>query len=558
MKRKTNIIILSLITSQVLQAAQIPNIGTALKEVKPQKIEREQKEIPQIGITEEQTPKEFRDDKKVKISKFLISGAIHVSNQELKKIVSPFENQELSFKDIQELTSLITKVYRQKGYFVARAYVPQQNIFTQNRSLKINIVEGNYGKFTLENSSLVKDSIIQGNLDDIKDKNIISTNTLERAMLIINDTPGVSVTKAEVSPGEKVGTSDFIIGTEKTKKYDAYISADNYGSQYTGKHRLIAGFDINSPSQIGDKISIVALTSEEAGLLNGRISYNFPIASNGSRGEISFSKTTYELGSTYKALDALGSSDSLDFRFSYPYIKSRLETLDLYFETSFNKMKDEVHSTNIESKKNSYVATLGLNYSKDSILFHKNSQTKSAFSFTIGNLDFNSDKDKIIDERGANTEGTFSKINLELGQDFILTDQVKWENSFQAQYALGNKNLDGSQDLSIGGINGVKFYPNSEESAENGYIFNTELFYSLPTFRNLSSKISLFYDVGRTYMSQNISDEKSRTLQDFGIGYYAFYNNFFLNAHFAHNIAHEVTSQDKYSNKLLFQAGWVF
>ncbi|MGB5793267.1 ShlB/FhaC/HecB family hemolysin secretion/activation protein, partial [Poseidonibacter sp.] len=135
---------------------------------------------------------------------------------------------------------------------------------------------------------------------------------------------------------------------------------------------------------------------------------------------------------------------------------------------------------------------------------------------------------------------------------------LKWENSLQMQYALGNKNLDGSQDLSIGGINGVKYYPDGEESAENGYILSTELLYALPNFKDLNSSVSVFYDVGRTFMSRNITNEKSKTLQSIGIGYYGSYKDMFVNTHLAHNIAHDVTAENNYSNRFLVQAGWVF
>jgi len=555
--KKTNIIALSIITSISLQAANVPNIGDALKQVQQPKIKKEKKDIPQIKI-EQNVPKELKDGKKIEIKKFLINGAKHLSNGELKAIVTPYENQNLSFKDMQEISTLITKAYREKGYFVARAYIPQQNIFSQDGSLKINVIEGNYGEFVLENNSLVKDERVQGNLDAIKDENIVSTNTLERAMLLINDTPGVQVTKAEVKPGKEVGTSDFIIGTEATNKYSGYVLADNYGSQYTGKHRIMAGADINSPFKIGDKLTFSGLTSEEIGLINGRVAYNFPMNDKGLRGEVSISKTTYELGSSYSNLDAVGSSDSITFRTEYPYVRSRLKNVNVYAQLSLNNMKDEIQSTNTETKKSSKVLTVGVDYSEDKIVFNKNSQSRANLSLTAGNLKFKDVADKQTDENGANTNGTFTKVNLELGQDFELTPKIRWENSLQMQYALGDKNLDGSQDLSLGGINGVKYYPDGEESAENGYIFNTELFYSLPNYKNLNSSVSVFYDVGRAFMSQDTTNEAPRTLQSFGVGYYGSYKDAFINAHLAQNIQHDVTSQKDYSNRLMLQAGWVF
>lgn len=553
------IVFISAIVSVSLYANQnTPNISDALKDVQQPKIKRQAPQLPSIQTDEKDVPKEFKDGKKVKVERFIISGAKHMKNEELKAIVAPYEGRMLSFKDMQEVNSKITKAYREKGYFVARAYVPLQNIFTQDNRLKIEVIEGNYGKFHLQNDSLVNDGIIQANLDDIKDKNIISSHTLERAMLIINDTPGVVVNKAEVRPGAEIGTSDFIIGAEATAPYNGYIIADNYGSQYTGKHRIMAGVDINSPFKLGDKLSLFAMTSEETGLLSGQINYDFPLHPNGTRANLSYAKTTYELGSDYKALDAIGDSDSVSLGISYPIIRTRLETLKVYFETSYSKMSDEIQATNSKIGKETLVATAGMDYTKDWVLFDKNSQSRVGFSVTTGELGFDDSVDRQNDEAGADTNGNFTKINIELGQDFQLMPSLRFENTLQMQYALDDKNLDGSQDLSIGGINGVKFYPSGEESAENGFIFNSELIYALPAFKGLNSSISFFYDVGRVYVSNNFSGTNSKTFQDFGLGYYGSYKDTFINAHLAHNIAHDVTSQDNYSSRFMVQAGWMF
>jgi hemolysin activation/secretion protein len=221
-------------------------------------------------------------------------------------------------------------------------------------------------------------------------------------------------------------------------------------------------------------------------------------------------------------------------------------------------MKDEIQVSSTNIKKDALVATLGADFTNDSVLFGKNSQSRAELSYTFGELSFRNSEDRDIDKAGANTEGVFSKINIELAQDFDLDNKIKWENSLKIQYALANKNLDGSQDLSTGGAYGVRYYPDAEESAENGFIFNTELFYALPEFKKLNSKVSMFYDVGRVSMSKNISDEKARTLQDIGVGYTGTYENLYLNTHLAKNISKSVESERSYNVKFLLQAGLIF
>lgn len=554
--KKTSIL---LATTLSLYGAPIPNISDFLNEVKQPKIEKKQEVLPPLQQDTEEYKKNFEDGKKVFIKSYLISGNTQINTTKIQAILKPYGSKELSFQKMQEIVALITQAYRDAGYFIARAYIPTQNLQAQNGVLKIAVIEGKYGEFKLENKSLVKDSILQAKLARTQKEEIIATKDLQRSLLLINDTPGVKVSSTKITAGKEVGSSDFIIGTETTNPYNGYIIADNYGSDYTGKHRVMTGVDINSPFKIGDKISLSALSSENAGLLNGRVAYDFPIHANGFRGEVSYSKTAYELGDTYEDLDALGDADSFVALFTYPIIRLNDENLNTYLRTSYNIMTDEVQSTASEIEKNTLVSTVGFDYLKTHLISTKSSQTKLDTSLTFGKLNFKNSFDRENDESGANTNGNFSKVNIELENNTLLNHSINWKNKLQLQYALGNKNLDGSQDLSIGGINGVKLYPDGEESAENGYIYSSEMTYTLPYYKGVNSKVGLFYDIAHVKMSKDTTNEKSRTLQDIGISYYASYKDFFINTHLAQKIgAAKVTSKDDYNRRFIFQAGFVF
>lgn len=558
MKNINKVIILSLVSSSLLLGAT-PNIGDVEKQIKTPDIKKEQVELPTIKPKEYKTPM-VDSGKKILISDFKITGNEHISNSELEKFFVEFKNKELTFNQLQEIASSITKYYREKGYFVARAYIPAQNINKNKNILEIAIIEGIYGEFKLKNSSLVKDSAVQGMLDNAKARdNVISTNTLERSMLIINDTPGVVVTQADVMPGEKVGTSDFEITTQATKRVDGYVVADNSGSRYTGKDRLMVGANINSPFEIGDKISMFGLVSNGQNLKNGKIAYEAPLASNGLKGEVSYSQTNYSLADSYKSLDAYGIAKTVEGKISYPIIKTRNENLNVYTSLLSKDLKDEIKSTNDLTKKESESVKVGLDYSKDYLAFTKNSKSSINSYLTTGRLSFDDDAKKATDEAGANTNGNYSKINVDLEHEIAFTPKLSLDTLLSLQYALGNKNLDGSEDISIGGSNGVKLYPDGELSAENGYIFTTELKYQLPQISSLNSTVGVFYDRGRAFMADNTTAFEAKSLQDAGIGLYNSYNNFFSKLQVAWNVnSKEVTSEPNRNSRILFQGGMSF
>lgn len=557
MKIVNKIIVLSTLASSYLLGAT-PTISDIERQVQPPKIEKEKPTLPTIETKEYKAPMSD-SGKTIFVKNFSFSGNLHISSKELQAISKEYENKDLTFKEIAELTTKITKLYREKGYFVARAYLPVQDIHANDGVLEIAIIEGNYGEFHLNNSSLVKDGIVQGMLDDIKDKNIVSTDTLERAMLIINDTPGAIVTSADVMPGRVVGTSDFAITTESSKAYDGYILADNHGSRYTGKNRVMAGINFNSPFKIGDKLTLGGLVSNGNDLKNGKVAYSAPLMPNGLRGEMSYSKTTYSLVEEYKNLDAKGDSTTIDATFTYPIIRTRLE--NLYTSLSFAKkdLKDEVASTSNITKKDSKSLKIGLDYDTSYLAFGKNSSSKISFNYTYGKLSFDDSTKELADKNGADTNGNYSKLNLNLAQTIALTKELSLESSLKMQYALANKNLDGSEDLSIGGSNGVKVYPDGELSAENGYIFSTQLKYQLPSWNAINSSVGVFYDRGKAFMANNTVGFKSKSLQDIGVGYYTSYKEFFGQLQVAWTANSDAVQSEPASNsRILFQGGWVF
>ncbi|PUE65076.1 ShlB/FhaC/HecB family hemolysin secretion/activation protein [Arcobacter caeni] len=562
MKHINKIITLSLLTSSVLLGAT-PNIGDIERQVQPPK-EVQQKQTPLIEINGVKkyapTMKDDKSGKTIFVKNFKINGAIHIEESKLQSLISSYNGKDLTFTQLEEVTSVITKKYRNQGYFVARAYIPVQDINKNNGIFMIDIIEGNYGEFKLNNKSLVKDSVVQGMLDDAKARdNVVSTNTLERSMLIINDTPGVVVTQADVKPGSEVGSSDFIITTEKINRVNGYVLTDNVGSRYTGKNRLMAGLNINSPFDIGDKIALSGLVSNETNLLNGRVAYSAPLASNGLLGEISYSQTNYDLTKEYKDLDAQGTAKTIDATLKYPVIRTRSENLYVNLNVANKDLEDKVNSTNDVTKKDTQSLTIGTDYDKSYVVNNFDFLSKISFNVKYGKLNFDDVADKTTDENGADTNGNYSKVNLDLSNTIAFTNQISLDTALKMQYALGNKNLDGSEDISIGGSSGVKLYPDSESSAENGYVFNIEAKYKLPTFQNINNSVGIFYDRGRVWMANNNVGFETKALQDAGVGYYASYDKYFGQAQVAWNVnSKEVTSEPDRNSKILFQAGMTF
>ncbi len=548
---------ISVTTALFLNASNVPNISNIEKEIlSTKKDTTEKKDTVEISGLDKYTPAmniNKSSTKKILVKSFEIDGAIHVDKNELLESITPYTNKELTFYQLKLITDILTKKYRDKGYFVARAYLPVQNI--QNGNVTIAIIEGQYDKFKLVNNSKTKDSYLQAIIDNTSQKDrVISSNTIQRTMYLINDTPGVIIKQTQIEPGSEVGTSDFTFTTETSKNYNAYIIGDNYGSKYTGKNRLMAGASVNSPLKIGDKLSIGGLISNGENLKNGEASYMLPLNASGLKGELSYSKTNYSLDKEYKNLDAVGNSQRVGTKFSYPIIRSKFQNLYSIVDLSAKDLEDDIRATSNKTSKNSKSAKFSLDYDKNDTIFGLNTKDTASIGYTIGKLEFD-DKAKDL----GDTSGNYSKIELALSKNTQLTTNTYFNLSGKYQHSLNNKNLDGSEDFTATGIGGVIFYPVSESSAENGYSASAEVKYVLPSLGKLNNTVTVFYDIGRVYMAKKTTNENNRTLADVGIGYYTSYKSFFAKAQITWKANDkDVTSEPDYNSRFLFQAGWVY
>ncbi len=565
------ILTLSILAASSLLAAT-PNVDAIQNSISTPKVVEDKKEENKNDLIEVGGKKTYssmmvddKSGKKILVKDFVFEGNDHIKSSDLQNLTNEFKNKELSFAEIQNVASIITKEYRNKGYFVARAYLPKQNLQESNGVLKFAVIEGNYGEFKLENKSNVKDFIVQSMLDDAKARdNVVSTDTLERSMLIINDTPGSVVTQADVKPGKDVGTSDFLIKTEKTPFYDGYVLADNQGSKYTGKNRAMAGVNLNSPLETGDKLSLSGLVTNGEDIKNYRVGYEFPLMANGLRGQTSYSKTDYDLVDLgQNTPDGIynGDTSTVEAGVTYPIIRTRAENLNFSSLYSNKELKD-YYDNAISKDRETNSIKVGLAYSKNQTLFGLDSLTKAETFYTLGKLDIKDEQSNNDDKNGVNTQGSYSKINVNLGAEVLFSPTYSLNTNVKTQYAFKNKNLDGSEDFTLGGSEGVKVFNDSEQSVENALIFNTEFFAKLPDVSNLSHKVGIFYDLGTGTMSDSSKDSQfeKRTLQDTGIGYYINYKNTFTKLQVARVVGgQDIESENVGDNsRILVQAGFVF
>lgn len=494
----------------------------------------------------------------VPVKSIEIVGNRAIDTATLAALVADGLGQSLTLSGLEALAQRITHHYRSRGYFVARAYIPAQDATAG--TIRIRVIEGSYGEFHLKNASLVGDDIIQGILDRAKVGEAVSLESLERSLLIVNDTPGARVARADAMPGEQVGTSDFAVETAPTAPYAGYVMADNFGSRYTGRNRLSFNVDAVSPTGRGDRLSVSGLSTHTGDLVNGRLAYSILLSPDGLRGEMAVSQTEYQLGDVYKSLDAKGTARAVSAALIYPVRRTRTRAIEASFDFTYKDLEDKVQSTGTRTPKTLTAASAALTVRDEGTLFGLAGLTQGKIEISIGDLKIEDADARMLDNAGPRTQGGYSKLGIGLSRLSRLPLDLSLTASVRHQRSLNDKNLDSSERMAVSGYTAVMAYPTGELIGTNATVARLELARPLPAWEGLRHSWLAFADWGQASASNQIATaDRRREISDVGLGWTANYGGVLIKTYLAHRLnSHAPTSEPAPRDKFLLQAGWVF
>jgi len=190
------------------------------------------KEAPKAPVIEkkEEKPKETIDGKKILIRQIKLKGAALIDEQTLKTILSKYEGKELTMSEMNQIAEDITLQYRKQGYILAYAYIPPQEI--KDGILEVSVIEGKTGEITIRGNKSYSAKFIQKHLERIKQDPSLKEDTLERALLILNEYPSLNV-KAQLKAGKDFGATDITAQAKDSMPISGSLSYDNFGTNIT-------------------------------------------------------------------------------------------------------------------------------------------------------------------------------------------------------------------------------------------------------------------------------------------------------------------------------------
>lgn len=464
-----------------------------------------------------------------------VRGARAYAESELVQVAGFEPGQSLNLQALYDMAEKITQRYRRDGFLVAQAYLPAQKI--NDGVVTIDVLEGQYGQIKLNNTSTLNSQVPSNLLAGLTPGDAIVTAPLEERLLRLSDLPGVQV-RSTLVPGASVGLSDLIVEVKPGARISGSVDVDNAGNRYTGANRIGATVHLNNPSDRGDVITLRALTSGE-GLTYVRAAYQAPVGLG--RVGVAYSDLAYKLGHEFAALDAKGHARIATLFGSLPLIRSRNTNLNAGLALDSKVFQDRIETIPSVTDKHAQVLT--------AMLYGDQRDTRggggiSSYSLagSMGHLDIQSPAAHSLDASTARSNGGYNKLAFAVSRLQQATQTVSVLASLSGQVA--SKNLDTSEKMALGGMNGVRAYPEGEAYADAGYLMTVEARKRLRLPPRVVGQVQLaaFVDAGTVKLSQSpwVAASNSRHLSGAGVGgYWTRANDFSVKAFYARKLGSE-------------------
>lgn len=501
--------LLSAVAGPALAAAPPSDSGSLLQQMQVPAATLQQGPQFEAKPRPQEEPAASEQAARVDVRGFRFSGNRLIATPALQQRVSGWVGKRLTLAGLQQPVKAITELYRSCGYLLGRAYLPEQRIAADG-VVEIAVVEAVYSRVSLNDSAILRANATAP-LKNLQQGKAVDNRSLEQALLLLKDLPGVEVSST-LTPGADPGTTDLLIDLREGETYRADLRADNFGSSHYGRYRVGAGLELNNPGALGDRLSLRGLHGFSGGRTDyGSLFYQLPWGRHGLILTTGVTFMDYRLGGDYKSLKAVGDATVYTLDGRYPLLRSLRGNLYATARYTRKWLSDAYRATGFRQSRQSHAMTLQLNGDRRDTLWG-GGLNELSLALKHGDLDMDN-RSRQVDAAYADSAGRFNLLRLTYNRTQYLSRNWHLRGSVALQRS--DKNLDSSEKLQLGGISGVRAYPSGELSADRGELFR------LDCYRRLNEKwqVGAFYDLGHGKVNRNSypGAAKTRTLRSVGL-----------------------------------------
>ncbi len=426
---------------------------------------------PEVQPLAPSRPVPTGQEQAVMLKELRFSGKLALLPPEQRtRLAASAAGQRLGLAGLKALADETTRAIQQQGHVLGYAILPQQDVTEGVVTLELR--EGRLAATRFERAPGVRADAdrLERIVAPLTEADSLDTAALEDALLQLNEHPGLSA-RARLMAGEQAQTSQLVVALEQTPLFSGSLSADNTGGYTTGSTQATATVVLTDLSGQGDQTRLASTQSD--GQHFEQLAFSLPLGASDFSANANLSQLGYHnIDSTGSTLHLQGSAQYPGLGLDYAALRARHANLRLSLSLNDKALVDDSLAGRLQDKRVRNT-TLGANGDvRDD--WWGGGYTNWSLAWTWGDMDLSRVPSALsADQSSLQTQGAFQRANLQLARLQALPSHYALYGRVYGQWA--SKNLDSSEDFSLGGPYGVRGYAAGEGRGDKGLVASLEL-----------------------------------------------------------------------------------
>lgn len=178
-----------------------------------------------------------------------VRGVTAIPTADIRAMVAPYENREVTTQELQDLRVALTRLYIQRGYINSGVLLPDQEV--KDGVVIMRAIEGKLTRVQLLGRTHLRrrylESRVRARLGEP-----LNVKRLQTALRSLQQDPNVARLDARLDPGDAPGQSVLLLAVDDQPRFSAGIGADNYQSPSIGAEEGRVFFSARDLTGYGD------------------------------------------------------------------------------------------------------------------------------------------------------------------------------------------------------------------------------------------------------------------------------------------------------------------
>jgi hemolysin activation/secretion protein len=284
----------------------------------------------------EQTPK---SEIEFTVKQFKLEGNTVLATAEIDAIFAEYLNRSLTFSDLLELETRLTKLYTRKGYINSGVIIPEQDV--KQGLVSLQAVEGSLEEIEIDVDGRLRESYIRSRIARGA-KSPLNIEELQEALYLLQLNPLVENLKAELSVGQSRDRWKLNVDLNQGNEFDSVLLVNNNRTPSVGSFQR--GLELNHNNVLGyaDRFSFGLRNTDGSNDFN--TSYNIPVNSKDGTVGLGYRWVDSDIIGDFAEFDLESQTDELALTFRQPIIlrADNESTQELALGLEFSRQTNEV------------------------------------------------------------------------------------------------------------------------------------------------------------------------------------------------------------------------